>query len=279
MKPYAILVIACAIVLVATAFAAETNITGGMSFTGKGPSGVMIPLGFEKVGISNAQAAVYYNWLSISILVAIAAMASKYTTRFFAVLIPALAALLVYMGWFTNVNTGQPQQMWGLIVVCAVLAAMVYMKGSLHEKFGIAGPGSMLFNIVFYVLIMQATVGFVESTHLWDGIATTPVVSNEYSNIDLGQQIDNIQNQGGILNDISQIGAIMMDMTVGVIKMFISMAASIAFFSVVIGILYPWIPQSAFGIGLLAILQLGIYIIYYMAYVRFIYKPIGEGDF
>jgi hypothetical protein len=33
------------------------------------------------------------------------------------------------------------------------------------------------------------------------------------------------------------------------------------------------------GLAFLGVLQLGIYIIYYMAFMRMVYKPSGEGDF
>lgn len=260
--------------LIPLASATETNITSAMSVTCKG-TWPLVSLGIERV-VSVTQATVYYNWISIGILFSIGAMASMRTTRFFAILVPIFAALLVFFQWLNGPNAVQT---WAIIVVTAVLAAAIYMKGSLHERFGMAGPGSMVFNVLFYILILQSVVGFVNATAIWDYNAAYNQF-DKYSSIDVTSQVTTIGQQGGGLDTISQVGAILTDMTIGAIRMFISMVASIAVFSVVLGIVFPWIPGSGpIGIALLALLQLGVYIIYYMAYLRFVKPTIGEMDF
>jgi hypothetical protein len=262
---------------VPVASAAETNVTEGMGITCKGPYGIAVPLGIERF-VPLEQARVYYNWISIAILFAIGALASSRTTRFMALLVPIMAAILIFFGWLTNANSAHPEQLWGVVVIAAVLAVMVYMKGSLHEKFGIAGPGSMMFNIVFYILILQSVVGFVNSTAIWDTNAVMDQ-SSSFTNIDLDKEVNSISNTGGVGNDLTQLGSMLLDLTLGVIRMFISMGLALIGFSAVLAILFPWLWNSAYGPAFLIILQLGIYMIYYMAYMRFMYKPLGEGDF
>lgn len=278
MKPIHILIVLALLVLaVPPVHAATENISASQAFTCKGAYGILVPLGFENF-VPIAQARVYYNWISISVIVLLGAISSSRTTRFVAILIPVFAALFVFMGWMTNANPAHPEQLWGVIVITALLAAMVYMKGSLHERFGIAGPGSMMFNVVFYILILQAVVGFVNSTAIWD-YNSAPTASTQYSNIDLEAQVTTVSNTGGLLNDLAQVGTILLEMSIGVLKMFLSMGLALIAFSVVIAIIFPWIYPSAYGPTFLVILQLGIYIIYYMAFMRFVYKPVGEGDF
>lgn len=264
--------------LVAPSLGATENVTAGSTVTMKGPFDILVSLHIEDF-LPIAQARLYYNWISVFIIVLIGAFASSRTTRFFGILIPVVAALLVYFGWFTYNDPANPARLMGVIIIGIVLAAAIYMKGSLHERFGIAGPGSMMFNVVFFIIIMQATVGFVNSTDLWGGINAAPTGSDQYTNIDLQSEVTTISNTGGALNDLTQMTMILADMALGVLRMFIAMGMALVMFSVVLGVIYPWMVASPMGVSLLVILQLGIYIIYYMAFMRFVYKPVGEGDF
>jgi len=264
--------------LVAPSLGATENVTAGSTVTMKGPFDILVSLHIEDF-LPIAQARLYYNWISVFIIVLIGAFASSRTTRFFGILIPVVAALLVYFGWFTYNDPANPARLMGVIIIGIVLAAAIYMKGSLHERFGIAGPGSMMFNVVFFIIIMQATVGFVNSTDLWGGINAAPTGSDQYTNIDLQSEVTTISNTGGALNDLTQMTMILADMALGVLRMFIAMGMALIMFSVVLGVIYPWMVANPMGVSLLVILQLGIYIIYYMAFMRFVYKPVGEGDF
>ena len=278
MKPIHILLLVLFAVAITTpaVSAATTNITGGASITCKG-AWPLVSLGIERF-VPVTSAMVYYNWISIGLIVMLGAMASARTTRFIALLIPVIAALLIFLQWFTPASSAHPAQLWGIVVFSALLAVAAYMKGSLHEKFGISGPGSMLFNVVFFIIILQATVGFVNGLDLWQN-DTGAVGTTSFSNIDLKTEIETTSTTGGGLNDLIQAGAILLDMAYGVILMFISMGLALIGFSAVLAFIYPWIPATTEGTAFLVLLQIGIYIIYYMAYMRMIYKPVGEGDF
>jgi len=279
MKAFPILLLAVLLVgLVPIPVSAATeNVSAVVSVTCKGPYDILVSLGIENF-LPLSQARIYYNWISVAMLVMIGAMASSRTTRFISILIPVMAALFVYFGWFTFADPSNPARLLGIIIVGAVLAVAAYMKGSLHERFGIAGPGSMMFNLVFFIIILQATVGFVNSTALWD-VNAAPTASTEYSNIDLKTEITSVSSTGGLLNDISQTTTILTEMAIGCLKMFISMGIALVAFSVTIAIVYPWIASSLYGPALLILLQVGIYAIYYMAFMRIVVKPIGEADF
>lgn len=272
-----LIITAALLLLIAPVSAATENVSAGMTVTCKGPYDILVSLGLENV-LPLAQARIWYNWISIGLIVMIAAMASSRTTRFVGILIPVMAALTMYFGWFTLNDPANPGKLFGVVVVATVLAVAIYMKDSLHEKFGIAGPGSMMFNIAFYIILLQATVGFVNATAIWD-INAAPTTSSEYTNIDLQEEVTNINANVGSSNVLSDAGNLFTEMAFGVIQMFISIAAALIAFAVVLGIIYPWIPASQYGILMLGLIQLGIYIVYFMALMRFIYKPSGEGEF
>lgn len=264
------------LIVPATSTTAEW-ISAGSSFTGKGPYDILVSLGLELV-LPLAQARIYYNWLSVLILTSIAAVASQRTVRFFGVLIPIMAGLLMYFGWFTMIDTANSTKLIGTVIVGLIIAILIYMKDSLHERFGIAGPGSPMFNVVFFIILLQAMVGFVNSTAIWTNNAA-PTASTAYSNIDLKAEVTHINQNSGALGSVVDTASIISQMVWGCIQMFISIGIALCMFSVTLAAIYPWIWQSAYGPAFLVVLQLGIYIIYYMAFMRFIVKTSAEGDF
>lgn len=258
--------------------AATENVSAGMSVTGKGPYDILVSLGIENF-VPIAQARLLYNWISILGIVSIAALASSRTTRFFGILVPLFSAMFMYFGWFTMNDPASPGKLWGVVVVASVLAAAVYMKGSLHERFGIAGPGTMLFNVVFFMIILQATVGFVNATSIWNGAQAAVTPTTEYTNIDLKSEMTSVNAGAGAVDTITSTATILLDMAIGCVKMFVAMAMALAAFSVVVGMTYPWIPASLYGAGVLILLQVGIYLMYYMAAIQFFRNSNIGSDF
>lgn len=279
MKPIHILlfIAVAAVLLVAPVSATYETVAAYRDVTFKGALGLLVSLQFENF-IPIAQARIYYNWISVGLITMIAALASTRTTRFIGVLLPIFAALLCYMGWLTNADPAHPAQLWSVIVITGILAAALYMKGALHEKFGIAGPGSMLYNVVFYIILLQAVVGFVNSTELWE-YNTAPTASTEYSGFDLGAEVNSLSGTAGGDLGIAEISNFFLTLAFGCFKLFLSIAASLLLFSGVVGVIYPWIPASEYGMAFLVILQMGIYIVYLTSFIRYASGKAVEGDF
>lgn len=264
--------------LVGAVSAATENVSAGSSLVCKGPYDILVSLGIEYI-LPITQARVFYNWISVIGLTCIAAMASQRTTRFFGILVPVFAALFMYFGWFTMNDPASPEKLWGVVVIATVIAVAVYMKGSLHERFGIAGPGAMVFNVVFYIIILQAVVGFVNSTAIWSGAQAAPSTTSEYTNVELTQKMTDVNENAGAIDTLSADASMLMGLAIGVIKMFVSMAFALAAFTVVIGLLYPWIPSSIYGAGFLVLMQLGIYLMYYIGAMAFFRNSTVGADF
>ena len=242
----------------------------------------LVSLGLENV--VPASATMYYNLLSIGILFLIGSLSSSRNTRFFAVLLPLFAAILVYFEWLQGTN---PVQTYGIIVMCMILAAAVYMKDSLRERFGVGGPGSMVINIMIFLILFQTVVGVVNMTGLWEGNAA-PSPENQYSyqNFDLSKQVPVATNTGGLLGDIASTLGAMSDMLLSGLRMFLALLVSIGAFSVVLGSVYPWMVTNpdgtvnTFGVAILGVIQVAIWMIYVkFIYDTFVKPPIGVSDF
>jgi len=267
------------ILLVGTVSATNMSASRDATMTG---AYKLVSLGLET--IVPAQATMYYNYLSIGILFLIGSLSSSRNTRFFAILIPIFAAMLVYFEWLSGPD---PVQTWGVIVMAVILGAAIYMKDTLRERFGTGGPGSMVMNLMMFILILQSTIGVVNMTHLWEGNAAADI-SNEwtYNNVDLSTQAPMITNTGGLLNDVSSTLGVMTDMMVSVLKFMLSLLTSIFLFSAVLVWTYPWIATNPdgsanlIGWSLILLLQAAIYFIYIkFLYDTFAKPPMGVDDF
>jgi hypothetical protein len=220
-----------------------------------------VSLGIENVaGMTLTKALFYYNWISLGFLFLIGAMSSKRMTRFFAILIPIFAAMFVWMGWM---NAPNPTMTWGVILMCGLMAVVTYMKGSLKENYGGGGPGSLIINIVFYLIILQTCVGIINATQVWEtNFAPTPENQQFAPNADLTQSINTATNTGGWLSVIASSATTLTDMALGGIKLLISIIISIAAFSITINSIFPFFAENPLGLLMLGAIQLGIWFVY-----------------
>lgn len=241
----------------------------GAGVTMKGPNGVLVDMGLPSTG--------WYQWISMCCLFMLASLASQRTKQYWALLIPIFAAIFLWFGWFTGKST-----LAGIVILCAVLGAIIYMKSSLREKFGIGGPGTMLLNIIVYLMILQACVGFINGLEIWSDAgmtnqAVTP--TNAYMNIEL-TTISNLQGAAGLTGDIIATATIFVDMALTALGIFGFMLFSLITIYPTIQLLFPWMLQSAQTIALFALIQIGIWIMYVLFIYQTWYKPtIGTADF
>ena len=242
----------------------------------------LVSLGLET--IVPASATMYYNFLAIGILFLIASLSSSRNTRFFAVLIPVFAAMLVYFEWLRGPD---PVQTWGVIVMAVVLGVGIYMKDTLRERFGSGGPGSLIMNIMVFMLILQTVVGVVNMTNLWEGnAAATPQNEWTYDSVKLEDEVPMATNTGGLLSDVASTLGVMTDMMISALRLFLTLLLSIGLFAVVLMQIFPWIVTNsdgsgnAYGYAILGLLQVGIWILYMKFIFDLFYKPpMGSTDF
>jgi hypothetical protein len=242
----------------------------------------LVSLGLETIVPANAT--MYYNFLAIGVLFLLGALSSSRNTRFFAVLIPVFAALFVYFEWLRGPD---PVQTWGVIVVCIILGSAIYMKDSLRERFGVGGPGSMIVNLMIFMILLQTVIGVVNMTNIWEGnAAPTPENEWKYDNVKLETQIPIVTNSGGLLGSIASTLGVMTDMMISSLKLMLTLLLSLVAFSGVLGLTYPWMvwnldgTANIYGLAVLGLIQVGIYILYTKFIFELYYKPtMGSVDF
>jgi hypothetical protein len=255
MKPITIILIMLALLLVVPAVSAET-VGAYREVTLSGPSGILVPLGIERF-VPLEQARIWYNWICIIIIVPLGCVASQRNYERFAVFIPIVAAILVGFGWLRSSNMVATM---GLIIGLGLLGAAIYMKGSLRQTSGMAGPGSPLVTLAIYMIVLGAVFGLLNSPTIW-GDNTNPIPS-QYSNVDLGKEIPQMNNAGGTMDDIVNLGTWLLTAGWASLKILLSIIGSIACFTYMLTLMFPFLKDSALAIGILAIFQFLIYFLY-----------------
>jgi hypothetical protein len=277
------LFILIAIALLVGGVAAETsNMSASRSVTMKG--GIrLIDLGIDTL-VPAATANMYYTFISICLLFLVAALSSSRNTRFFAILLPAMGAMFVWFDWLGGSN---PSQTWGIITLCAIFGVGFYMKDSLRERFGSGGSGSLLINLMIFLILFQTVIGMINITGVWGTDNTIPTPKDyQYQNVDLSANVTSTTSSGGLLADIVSAGTLLGNLMVSGLRMFLQLLMSIVAFSWVIAIAYPWMvhmpdgSMNKMGIAALGVIQVGIWLIYTKFIFDMFYKPVpGSDDF
>jgi len=271
---YKYLLLAVLLCLMVGAVTAEySNISSTRSVSTKGPYDILVSLGFEYV-LPLATAYYWYNLISIGMLVGVTSIASKRNTGSVALLIPVITGMCMYFGWLHSPN---PTMTYGMVCFSAIVAVAIYMNDSLHMNFGIPGPGSKFLNIVFFMIILQAVVGFVNTSAIW-GETNVGVQSADYANVDLQAEVTSMSNSGGLLTDALSALTVFTDIAISVIKVFISIVISIFLFGVAILLIFPFLntPIVVLFLGVITVV-LDYLFIKYMADV-FYFKSVGVND-
>jgi hypothetical protein len=269
--------------LVASASAQTvTQMAAGTSATMTGSLGLLIDLGIQNVpGVTTTQAKFYYNIISLALIMWLAWVADEPSSAQFCVIGVGISAFTAWVGWFTTPN---PIGQWGLIIMCAVLAVILYMTEKKRFLYGINGAGDPLINILVFILLMQSTIGLINGAGIFEAGATVATPSEcangsvTYENcaINGNLMLSNIQTTSGTNNIIGQtFNYITTVVTMGwnLLILIVQLLVSVAFFSVVLYQTYPWIAASPEAILLVGLLQVGIWFIYMLALFRYVWKP------
>jgi hypothetical protein len=265
---HAIHKILIALTILITPVMAAANTTSSNGLTASGPFNILVSLGLEYI-VPIDWAYLIYNFIAIGLLYFAMSMASQRNMRFFTVIVPMLGGMFAYFGWYNNYNSTIP--VIPMVIATGVIGYGIYLKDTNREKWGAGGGGSTLINFVFYIILLQACVGLVNSSNIWsNNAAPTP---NQYQNVDLGQQIGGISNQGGLLSGGISTLIMLGLLAIQALIMIISIIATIAAFSLVVVWTFPFLLASPWTILILGVVQVVVWLLYVWFYFIMIYKP------
>ena len=267
MKPKYLILMVVILLLAGVVSADVSYATQGAGETDKGADGVMVPIGIPVTHLY------LYTWISLGFLALIAASAAQRNGEFWAILLPIFAAMFVWWGWLVMPTA----QGIGIIIMTGVLAFAVYAKGKQQEKFGIAGPGSPFLNIVFWMVIIQASIGFINATGLFSGTGNSAVTPLLYQNVDLATSVPDIASTGGFFKDITADLYLMGAAGFSAMMMFWKVLLGIVYFKGLVLSIAPFLADNTIVDLFLNVLTVGIDIVVVIAVWIWLFKPpIGE---
>lgn len=239
-------------------------------------NGVRLPL--MECNANSVQYQWIYTWMSLGILGLIAASASQRNAKFWALILPVVASMFVWFGWMQLPTVGGVDPMAkeiGIIIMCGVLAFAVYMKGKQQESFGIAGPGTPILNIVFWMLIIQASISFVNTVGLFGDVGNASPLT--ITGVDLKTTVPNLDETGGLLSgltaDLMASGALIISSLLMIFKII----AGIANFGGLVQSIAPFMRGNAIIDAVLLVFTVALDFMYAILIWTWFFKPpIGE---
>jgi hypothetical protein len=245
-----------------------TNITSSCGLTASGPFNILVSLGLEYI-LPIDWAYLFYNVIALTLLYATLSLASQRDIRFYAVGLPLLAAALAFFGWYNGYGTSS-MQIWGNIIATGLIGTGVYLKETNREKWGAGGGGSTLINFVFFIILLQACVGLINGSQIWqDNTAPTPT---QYQNVNLEQQIGGINNSGGLFGGAISTLEMLGVLAIQALIMVLTVIATIAAFSAVLVFVFPFLG-SGLPLQILIVTQIVVWLLYLWMWFIFTYKP------
>lgn len=265
----------------ATSYITQTN-----SLMTHSPLGLLIPLGIENF-VPPTEAIMYYSYISVIILVVLAAFSGMSNESRFMVMVPYLAAGLVFVGWL---QAPDPVSYWGNVIGCCLLGTLLLVNDMNREKYGVAGPGTKVISLAVMIMVFEASVVMM-SNPTFSPFPSLSSNSQSQSNlfckgygyqcdasgnVDLSTSVTAISSTGGANLDVLSLVMWGASFLVGMFKFLILLLGAVLLFSVVLIATYPVLAASPQALIILGIMQLVIWVIYMIAFLNWGVKPSYE---
>jgi hypothetical protein len=260
-------------------------VTAAGSVLMHGPTGYLVSLGIETILDANI-AQMMYNYIALGILFFIAAFAGSRNEARFCITIPMFAGVFLWFGWL---KSPQPLQSLAVIIICGLLGIMIYMNEVNHEKYGIKGPGSKLMNIVLFIILFQAALGFTNTLNLFSvgpsqvstgqcsiGNQSIGATCDAYGNIQLSS-VSEVSSSGGLLAQIISVATALPQMILTLMVFMIQIGLAIIGAPFLIAAtmegLYPGISANSAYLAFMVVIGAIFYFCDIMFLISLVVKP------
>jgi hypothetical protein len=222
-----------------------------------------------------ATALLYYRWIAYLIMFVLITMASTRTTRFFVVIVPMVGALLWYFGWLNDPSNPASPPM--LIGATGLIGAGIYIKDTNKEKYGSGGPGVTLMNFTLFMILLSACGGIITASDVWG--PGNIVVSSQYQNVDLSEQLNGISDTSGFTSSVVSTGLAMVELGSSMLKIVATMMLTIVSFEATLLIIFPWLLGNPMALAVITVVQIIVWALYAWTWFTWSWKPMPDGGY
>lgn len=225
--------------------------------------GLRVPLGIEQA-VPPGWAMMFYNMIFVGILLFIAGFGSRMSVRYTMMSVVGFAGIMWWFGWASlyvaATNTVDSIRPLNMIILASIMGGALYLKEANKEAFGSAGgAGNTLLNILYYFILLQTAVGLVNMTGIWDNNSAITPEAYQYNNANVGQQVTNQNNLGGIAGALVSDTQALSSLAVQSVQFLLQIINGVAGFSGVLINAFPWMAASPAGMAFIS--AIGIIII------------------
>ncbi|MFA4928261.1 MAG: hypothetical protein WC558_07075 [Patulibacter sp.] len=256
-----LLIILLFVLVIAPALAGDTNVSFSNGLTFTTPYGFRFPLGLENI-MPPSWAFLFYNSISLGLLFFIGGYASLRSTRFSIFCINGFAAIFWWFGWMNlyikesnSVNWWTPLQ---LIILAGVMGGAIYLKEANRERYGTGGTGLTLINALYFFILLQTVIGFVNMTGLWATNSAVTPSEYQYNNVDVQKQVTNNSNLGGFMGGLISTATGLAALAVQSGQMILTVIQGICGYDTILFAAFPWITLSPIAMAFVWIFRIVI---------------------
>ena len=236
------------------ALATDTNVSFSNGLTFTAAYGLRVSFGLEKIMPVN-WAFLIYNGMALGLLLFVAGYASQRNARFSIMSLDFFAAIFWWFGWMSFYVPASDTVNWwtplSLIILAGVMGGAIYLKDANRDRYGTGGTGLTLINMLYFFILLQTTIGFVNMTGIWaTNTAVTPT-AYQYNNVDLAGQVTSNSNIGGFMGGIISTVTGLALLAIQAAQMILTVLQGIVGYDSILLAAFPWINMSPVGVAFL----------------------------
>lgn len=242
-----LLIILLSILVIAPALASDTNVSFSNGLTFTTPYGFRLSFGLENI-MPPSWAFLFYNGISLGLLFFIGGFASLRSTRFSIFCIDGFAAIFWWFGWLNFYIPASNSINWvtpmSLIILAGVMGGAIYLKEANRERYGTGGTGLTLINVLYFFILLQTVIGFVNVTGIWSTNTAVTPSEYQYNNVNLQQQVTVNSNLGGFMGGLISTATGLAALAIQAGQMILTVLQGICGYDSILFAAFPWITLS-----------------------------------
>jgi len=240
---------------------ADTNVTfsNGLTFTTL--YGLRVSFGLENIMPPN-WAFLFYNGIALGLLLFVGGYASTRSARFSIMSLDFFAAIFWWFGWMSFYQPATDTVNWwsplSLIILAGVMGGAIYLKEANRERYGTGGTGLTLINALYYFILLQTVIGFVNVSGIWNANTAVTPSAYQYNNVDLGTQVTSNANMGGFMGGLVSTVMGLGLLAIQAAQMILTVIQGIVGYDAILFAAFPWITLSPIAMAFVWIFRVVI---------------------
>jgi hypothetical protein len=138
------------------------------------------------------------------------------------------------------------------------MGGAIYLKEANRERYGTGGTGLTLINALYYFILLQTVIGFVNVSGIWNANTAITPSAYQYNNVDLGTQVTSNANMGGFMGGLVSTVMGLGLLAIQAAQMVLTVIQGIVGYDSILFAAFPWITLSPIAMAFVWIFRVVI---------------------